>query len=92
MSLCSTTSYTSFDVKLIRLHKQQRKSLGETHSGFAVCKLIILFVILFVISNPVKSSEIENETVNGEEAETEAMEFENGKLFYAFIPFPEKYW
>ena len=39
---------------------------------------------------PVKSSEIENETVNGEEAEAEAMEFENGKLFYAFIPFPEK--
>ena len=37
---------------------------------------------------PVKSSEIENETVNGEEAE--AVEFENGKLFYAFIPFPEK--
>ena len=37
---------------------------------------------------PVKSSEIENETVKGEEAE--AMEFENGKLFYAFIPFPEK--
>ena len=39
---------------------------------------------------PVKSSEIENETVNGEEAEAEATEFENGKLFYAFIPFPEK--
>ena len=41
---------------------------------------------------PVKSSEIENETVNGEEAEAEAMECENGitKLFYAFIPFPEK--
>ena len=39
---------------------------------------------------PVKSSEIENETVKGEEAEAEAMEFENGKLFYAFIPFPEK--
>ena len=39
---------------------------------------------------PVKSSDIENETVNGEEAEAEATEFENGKLFYAFIPFPEK--
>ena len=39
---------------------------------------------------PVKSSEIENETVNGEEAEAEATEFENDKLFYAFIPFPEK--
>ena len=39
---------------------------------------------------PVKSSEIENETVNGEEAEAAAVEFENGKLFYAFIPFPEK--
>ena len=39
---------------------------------------------------PVKSSEIENETVNGEEAEAEAMEFENSKLSYAFIPFPEK--
>ena len=39
---------------------------------------------------PVKSSEIENETVNGEDAEAEATEFENGKLFYAFIPFPEK--
>lgn len=39
---------------------------------------------------PVRSTEIENETVNGEEAEAEAMEFENGKLFYAFIPFPEK--
>ena len=39
---------------------------------------------------PVKSSEIENETVNGEEAEAEATEFENSKLFYAFIPFPEK--
>ena len=39
---------------------------------------------------PVKSSEIENEPVNGEEAEAEAMEFENGKLFYAFIPFREK--
>ena len=39
---------------------------------------------------PVKPSEIENETVNGEEAEAEAMEFENSKLFYAFIPFPEK--
>ena len=38
---------------------------------------------------PVKPSEIKNETVNGEEAE--AMEFENGNLFYAhFIPFPEK--
>ena len=37
-----------------------------------------------------KSSKIENETVNGEEAEAGAMEFENGKLFYAFIPFPEK--
>ena len=35
---------------------------------------------------PVKSSEIKNETVNGEEAEAEAMEFENGKLFCAFIP------
>ena len=39
---------------------------------------------------PVKSIEIENETVNGKEAEAEAMEFENGKLFYGFIPFPEK--
>ena len=39
---------------------------------------------------PVKSSEIENETVNGEEAEAEAMECENNKLFYAFIPFPDK--
>ena len=39
---------------------------------------------------PVKPSEIENETVNGEEAEAEAMEFENSKLFHAFIPFPEK--
>ena len=39
---------------------------------------------------PVKPNEIENETVNGEEAEAEAMEFENSKLFYAFIPFPEK--
>ena len=39
---------------------------------------------------PVKSSEIENETVNGEESEAEAMEFENSKLFYAFSPFPEK--
>ena len=38
----------------------------------------------------VKSSEIENETVNGEEAEAEVIEFENGKLFYAFILFPEK--
>ena len=28
---------------------------------------------------PVKSSEIENETVNGVEAEAEAMEFENGE-------------
>ena len=37
---------------------------------------------------PVK--EIENETGNGKEAEAEAMEFENGKLFYGFIPFPEK--
>ena len=39
---------------------------------------------------PVKKIEIENETVNGKEAEAEAMEFENGKLFYGFIPFPEK--
>ena len=38
----------------------------------------------------VKSSETESETFNGEEAKAEAMEFENGKLFYAFIPFPEK--
>ena len=30
---------------------------------------------------PVKSIEIENETVNCEEAEAEPMEFENGKLF-----------
>ncbi|RMX36797.1 hypothetical protein pdam_00008982 [Pocillopora damicornis] len=36
---------------------------------------------------PVKSSEIENETVNGEEAETEAMEFENVELsdFYVEV-------
>ena len=39
---------------------------------------------------PVKSSEIENETVSGEEAEAEAMEFGNGELFHAFIAFPEK--
>ena len=38
----------------------------------------------------VKSSEIENETVKGEEADAEAMEFENGKLFYVFIPFSKK--
>ena len=31
-----------------------------------------------------QSSEIENETVNGKEAEAETMECENGKLFYAF--------
>ena len=35
----------------------------------------------------VKSSEIENKIVNAEEAE--AMEADD-KLFYAFIPFPEK--
>ena len=33
---------------------------------------------------PVKSSEIENETVNGVEAEAEAMEFENGER--CFMP------
>ena len=31
-----------------------------------------------------QSSEIENETVNGKEAEAETVECENGKLFYAF--------
>ena len=36
---------------------------------------------------PVKFSEIENKIVNAEEAE--AMEGDD-KLFYAFIPFPEK--
>ena len=36
---------------------------------------------------PVNSSEIENKIVNAEEAE--AME-DDDKLFYAFIPFPEK--
>ena len=34
---------------------------------------------------PVKSSEIENETVNSVEAEAEAMEFENGE-HYCFMP------
>lgn len=38
---------------------------------------------------PVKSSVIENKIVNAEEAE--AMEADD-KLFYAFIPFPEKYY
>ena len=38
---------------------------------------------------PVKSSEIENQIVNAEEAE--AMEADD-KLFYAFIPFPGKCW
>ena len=36
---------------------------------------------------PVKSSEIENQIVNAEEAEP--MEADD-KLFYAFIPFPGK--
>ena len=50
----------------------------------ATTRLITMFF------EPVKSSEIENETViNGEKAEAEVMEFENGK-FYAFILFPEK--
>ena len=39
---------------------------------------------------PVKSSEIENETVNGVEAEAETMEFENSERCFAFIPFPKK--
>ena len=33
----------------------------------------------------VKSSEIENETVNGVEAEAEAMEFENGERYFMLL-------
>ena len=53
-------------------------------------KIMATTRLITTFFQPVKSSEIENETVNGEEAEAEAMEFENSKLFYAFIPFPEK--
>jgi len=34
---------------------------------------------------PVKSSKIENETVNGVEVKAEAMEFENGERCFMFL-------
>jgi len=34
---------------------------------------------------PVKSSEIENETVNGVEAEAESMEYENGERCFMLL-------
>ena len=40
-------------------------------------------------TSQIQYSETENETVNDEEAEAQAMEFENGKLFYAFISFSD---
>ena len=64
--------------------QRRRRSQIEKYVVMATTRPITMFF------QPVKSSEIENEPVNGEEAEAEAMEFENGKLFYAFIPFREK--
>ena len=75
--------------------RQRRPAFTDWETRGRLCflswsKIMATTRLITTFFQPVKSSEIENETVNGEEAETEAMEFENGKLFYAFIPFPEK--
>ena len=66
--------------KFVAYHNFKIESLKDVISMIRPDCFTVFVYILFSIYAP-RSPRI---------SEAEAMEFENGKLFYAFIPFPEK--